>query len=160
MLKERRPPDEQRQNCNLSVMECGLVWEYIILSRKQASELSAYLTAARHKHVTQVVEERAVMVAAQTEALEAVIRRAHLPLPRAFSGFTRENLIFHDTLILAAIMRITQQRIHALSYIMRSMITNNPLRTLVGDWLGQEACVMALCVKTACQNEFCTSMPV
>jgi hypothetical protein len=130
-------------------MECVLVWELILLSRRQQAETSLYPAFERCALGRLIMERMRVLICQKNQA-EQLMAQSLLPLPKAQPDLAADKLIFTEPFVLAALLQGTAHRIGALSYIIRSPMLNQPLRRIATEWLRQETVLLEEQVKVSC----------
>jgi hypothetical protein len=118
-------------------MECILVWEFILLSRRQYATVTA--SKGHGTELKKLISKRAVTLRTQCSIAETIMHRAHMPVPSKSPVITKENLVYNDRFEVTSLLLITEKRIQSLAYIMRSQITNTGLRSVAKEWLKEEA---------------------
>jgi hypothetical protein len=142
-------------------MECVLVWEFILLCRKQQAEL-AIIPASYicERELQVVVKERIDEVNRQCLMAEKLLKQAHMPMLHVRPTVNGNNLVFDGHFIVATLLHMTKNRIRALSYIMRSQISNEPLRQISAEWLHWEIDLLEKQVQYACTSPLDALNPV
>lgn len=124
--------------CSLSIMEAALVWELILSSRKTITITHVAKNCARDTTLKNILAGRLLSLQEQSDGLETVMKRAGFPTPYARPQDMEKMLFINDSLIEQETLKSVNQRIYALSYIIRSSLTNRPLRLLAAVFMAEE----------------------
>ncbi|MDW7650151.1 MAG: hypothetical protein SCK29_02015 [Bacillota bacterium] len=126
------------KECRLSIMETALVWELLLTGYKAAATLQTAVKCVKNADLKDTLESELRQLNAQTDDLELTIRQVGLPVPLARPLHTEKILFIDDTMITGELLRTIHRRIGALGYVIRSAMTNRPLRLLAAAFLVDE----------------------
>ena len=137
------------EQCSLSIMEAALVWELILTSRKTITITHVAKNCARDLMLKNILADRLSAIEKQAENLETVMKRAGFPSPYARPLDLEKMLFINDRMVEQEILGSLNQRICALAYIIRSSLTNRPLRLLAAVFMAEEMQqLQSLCVRS------------
>lgn len=126
--------------CSLTIIEAAMVWEMLLVGYQQLLEIEVQRKCSKETAIKEYAATRQEMLASQVKDIETLLIRAGMPLPTKKPAVGRLLLLPDDIKIIHRLFFSCQKRIDSFIFIIRSMVTNNPLRSVVTEFLHEELC--------------------